>query len=52
MDNRFDVSGGINPVVIPIDADEDEVFGSWSDIFGFFAVDDEKKTLLFLFLMD
>jgi hypothetical protein len=28
VDNRFDVSGGINPVVIPIDADEDEVFGS------------------------
>jgi hypothetical protein len=34
-DNRFDVSGGINPVVISVDADEDEEFGAWSHIFGF-----------------
>jgi len=27
-DNIFDVSGGINPVVISVDADEDEEFGS------------------------
>jgi len=34
-DDRFDVSGGINPVFISVDADEDEEFSFWSNIFGF-----------------
>ncbi len=33
VDNRFDVSGGINRVAVSVDGDEDGRFGSWSSIF-------------------
>ncbi len=35
VDNRFDVSGGINRVAVSVDGDEDGRFGSWSSIFWF-----------------